>query len=100
MKCMGFVTEDRLAAEAQNYGAAGGRPQVVWPNGILASTAVGLFVQTILPWSKQSPVPILVEYDGNAAYLGPSNKLKYLVGRRCNHYSTFGDLGDPLYGRD
>ncbi|WP_457324405.1 HesA/MoeB/ThiF family protein, partial [Roseateles sp. P5_E11] len=43
LRCMGLVTEEALAQEARNYGAAGGKPQVVWPNGVLASTAVGLF---------------------------------------------------------
>ena len=42
MFCMGFLTEEKLGREANNYGAAGGRPQVVWANGVLASTAVGL----------------------------------------------------------
>lgn len=35
----------RLELEAQTYHAAGARPQVVWPNGVLASTAVGLVIQ-------------------------------------------------------
>lgn len=30
MRCLGFLREDLLAREAENYGAAGGRPQVVW----------------------------------------------------------------------
>ena len=41
MRCMGFLTEELLAKEAANYGKAGGKPQVVWPNGTLASAAVG-----------------------------------------------------------
>lgn len=44
MRCMGFLTDERLAQEAARYGKAGPRPQVVWPNGVLASTAVGLAV--------------------------------------------------------
>lgn len=38
MRCMGFLTDEKLAQEAARYGDAGGRPQVIWPNGILAST--------------------------------------------------------------
>jgi len=33
LRCFGVVTEDGLAQEAKRYGAAGSRPQVVWPNG-------------------------------------------------------------------
>jgi molybdopterin-synthase adenylyltransferase len=32
LRCLGIVTEESLAREARNYGAAGGKPQVVWPN--------------------------------------------------------------------
>ena len=39
MRCCGFITDERLKQEAERYGAAGARPQVVWPNGVLASTA-------------------------------------------------------------
>ena len=31
MRCMGLITEEALAQEAAKYGAAGARPQVVWP---------------------------------------------------------------------
>src|SRR5207247_199280 len=36
-RCLGFLNDDLLAGEAQRYGAAGDRPQVVWSNGALAS---------------------------------------------------------------
>ena len=39
LRCLQLVTEERLKAEAQRYGVAGSRPQVIWPNGVLASTA-------------------------------------------------------------
>lgn len=41
MTCIGFLIEEKLAAEAARHGNAGGRPQVVRPNGVLVSTAVG-----------------------------------------------------------
>jgi molybdopterin/thiamine biosynthesis adenylyltransferase len=41
MRCLGYLTDERLADEQRKYGAAGGKPQVVWPNGVLASIAVG-----------------------------------------------------------
>jgi len=34
MRCLGFLSEELLTQEAGRYGAAGGRPQVVWPNGV------------------------------------------------------------------
>ena len=39
-----------LEVEAKKYGDAGGKPQVVWPNGVLASLATGLVVQLSTPW--------------------------------------------------
>jgi hypothetical protein len=99
MRCLGFITDEVLAAEAQQYGAAGGRPQVVWPNGILASTAVGLFVSMLLPWHSESEPPLFLEYDGNAASVFPSNRLKAISGTGCRHYAGSDNLGDPFYGR-
>ena len=45
MYCMGYLTEENLGKEAAKYGDAGGNPQVIWSNGILASTAVGIAVE-------------------------------------------------------
>ncbi|MFZ1218767.1 MAG: ThiF family adenylyltransferase, partial [Chthoniobacterales bacterium] len=42
MHCMNFLTDEVLAEEARRYGAAGGRPQVVWSNGVLCSAADGI----------------------------------------------------------
>lgn len=42
MRCYGFLNEFVLDEEAKKYGVAGVRPQVIWPNGVLASTAVGV----------------------------------------------------------
>lgn len=99
LRCMGIVDDRSLALEAQMYGAAGGRPQVVWPNGVLASLAVGLFVQLVTPWGKMRDLPILVEYDGNAQTVLPSNKLPYLKGRECTHFTGLASLGDPFWKR-
>jgi molybdopterin/thiamine biosynthesis adenylyltransferase len=55
LRCMGLVTDKLLEREAAKYGNAGGNPQVVWPNGVLASTAVGLSMQILTPWH---PVPV------------------------------------------
>lgn len=50
MRCIGFLTPERLAREEERYGDAGINPQVVWTNGTLTSLAVGEFVKLITPW--------------------------------------------------
>lgn len=100
MRCMGFITEQLLAAEAQQYGVAGGHPQVVWPNGVLASTAVGMFMTLVLPWQDRADAPLLVEYDGNTHRLFPSNRLAVLSHTECCHFDGPDDLGDPFFGKE
>lgn len=95
MWCMGILREELLALEAARYGDAGIRQQVVWPNGVLASTAVGLFVSLVLPWSPKA-MPVLLEYDGNRATVVPSVKLEYMP-TVCPHFGSETDLGDPFW---
>ncbi len=97
LRCMGIVTDSALELEAKRYGAAGGRPQVVWANGVLASLAVGYFVQIVTPWYKQQKLPVLLEFDGNTQTVSPSNKLQYLEGHRCRHFADLASLGDPFW---
>lgn len=97
MKCMGFLRDDLLAREAANYGAAGSRPQVIWPNGVLASLAVGVFVQLAAPWHQNHRRVWYLEYEGNSQTVATSNRLKHLAGTVCNHFSSLGDLGDPFW---
>lgn len=54
IRCYGFITDAKLDEEARLYGDAGANPQVVWPNGVLASTAVGLGVNLVCPWSNSA----------------------------------------------
>lgn len=96
LRCMGLVTEDALAQEARNYGAAGGQPQVVWPNGLLASTAVGLFTQLISPWHPRASASVFLEYDGNKGTLLPSKSFAFIEGRSCPHFYPQ-EAGDPLF---
>jgi len=96
MKCMGIIRDDHLADEAALYGAAGSRPQVVWSNGVLASAAVGLFMQLITPWAADDEPVTLLEYDGNRQTLTPSGKLKYLDQVSCDHYIHPVEVGDPF----
>lgn len=93
---MGILNEEAMTREAEQYGQAGARPQVVWANGILASTAVGIFMT--LTTSRQTPpsVSLLMEYDGNSQTMTPSTKLPYFP-KACAHYAEIGNLGDPLW---
>ncbi len=93
--CMGILREDLLTQEANNYGAAGARQQVVWTNGVLASTAVGAFVQLLTPWAKAKP-PALLEYDANRGTVVASNKLA-VMRETCLHFSSPVDFGDPFW---
>jgi molybdopterin-synthase adenylyltransferase len=97
LRCYGVITDDRLRLEAARYGAAGSRPQVVWANGVLASTAVGIFVQLLCPWREQQMRGILREYDGESHTLSTSNKMIYLEGNQCPHFSDSSSLGDPFW---
>jgi len=99
MRCMGLVTDDALAKEAAKYGAAGGKPQVVWPNGTLASIAVGFFMKLLTPWESQKETPLLLEYDGDLQTVMPSNKLAYLPDH-CKHFDSLHELGDPFWTAD
>lgn len=96
LRCCNFVTDERLAQEAQQYGAAGGRPQVVWPNGVLASTAIGLMVQLLTPWSRFSVEFNYLEYDGNKSTIAPSFWVEQLRNKRCPHH-PLDETGDPFF---
>jgi len=82
----------RLEREAEQYGAAGGRPQVVWPNGVLASTAVGIVLELLTPWHRARF--IYMEYDGNRRTVSPSHWMTALEHRECPHYQP-AETGDP-----
>lgn len=96
LRCMGIVTEAAMKEEAAKYGAAGGKPQVVWPNGLLASAAVGLAIQLIFPWHSQVPKGALLEYDGNKQVLQSSSVFPHLLAAGCPHHQA-DEVGDPLF---
>lgn len=97
MRCCGFITDERLKREAERYGAAGSRPQVVWSNGVLASTAVGLLVQLITPWHPNLPAFVYLEYDGNRSTVVPSAYMRLIKGtEQCTHHPP-DETGDPLF---
>ena len=96
MRCVGFLTDKTLADEVSGYGAAGPRPQVIWPNGVLASTAAGIFVQMVTPWHR-GELPLYLEYDGNAPSLAPSRLAQAARSRKCQHFTGLPDLGDIFW---
>jgi hypothetical protein len=96
--CLGFLTEERLAQEAARYGAAGGRPQVVWPNGVLASTAIGVVMDLVTGWTRQQDRVVYMSYDGNTGEVKSHVRLRYLHIRSCSHYGAV-DVGDPVLCR-
>jgi molybdopterin/thiamine biosynthesis adenylyltransferase len=96
MRCLGYITDADLAREAEQYGAAGPRPQVVWPNGVLASSAVGIFTQLFANWSL-SPPPICLNYDGNRHRLFEDSRAAHLKDKNCPHLGDVEGLGNPLW---
>lgn len=96
LRCCGLITDERLALEAGKYGAAGSHPQVVWSNGVLASTAVGLITQLLTPWFKGSPEFVYLDYDGNRGTLIPNDRMELLRDRVCPHHPPE-EMGDPLF---
>jgi hypothetical protein len=96
MRCLGFLTSERLAQEAAKYGDVGGRPQVVWGNGVLASTAVGVAIDLFCNWSGTRRDVVYLSYDGNSGCVTPHSTLPYLDRDGCDHY-PLNDVGPPQY---
>lgn len=95
MRCMGFLTDEQLAQEAARYGDAGGQPQVIWPNGVLASTAVGLCLDLVTDWTRRRRSHAYLVYDGNEGTIKESISLRNMGVRACPHFSDT-NIGDPL----
>lgn len=95
-RCMGFLNERDLAEEAARYGDAGPRPQVVWANGVLASTAVGIAIDLLTDWSAGTRGPSYLSYDGNTGVLAPHPRLRYLKSSECPHF-PLDEVGGPTF---
>jgi len=91
--CQRVLTPELLAQEGTAYGSAGPRPQVVWANGVLASTAVGMAIDLLTAWSGDEAVCPFATLDGNLGTLGRDARREYCP-TRCTHYAA-DDLGDP-----
>lgn len=85
MRCMKFLTEEKLKIEANRYGNTGGRPQVVWPNGVLASTAVGITVDLITGWANKKNAETYLCYDGNSGHISGYLGAEYWP-KSCHHF--------------
>jgi hypothetical protein len=99
MWCLGYLNDIVLRREAEKYGDAGARPQVVWGNGVLASAAVGIAVDLLTGWTGRRP-PIFLEYDGNKQTLAPPERMQLLPARGpCPHYpdDDVARHGDPVF---
>jgi len=95
MRCMGFLTDQLLAEEARMYGAAGGRPQVVWSNGIICSAAVGIIVDLVTGWSGNPRESIYLNFRGSDLSLCDDRRLEHLPAT-CAHYPLI-EAGDPVW---
>ncbi|WP_181167521.1 MULTISPECIES: ThiF family adenylyltransferase [unclassified Mesorhizobium] len=96
LRCCGFITDEQLKQEAQRYGMAGSRPQVVWSNGVLASTAVAIVTQILTPWFKGPPDFVFLDYDGNRGSVTRNKRMALLRGCACTHH-PMDETGDPLF---
>ena len=98
LRCCGLITDDRLnlKKEAERYGAAGGHPQVVWSNGVLASTAIGLLTQILTPWYQSPSAFVYLEYDGNKGTVSRSAHMDTLSEYICPHHPR-DETGDPMF---
>ncbi len=96
-RCVSFIQDNDLDEEGLRYGEAGGNPQVVWSNGVLASTAVGIFVQMITPWCGIRAGNSFIGYDGDAFTLEHDARLSVGEKTECQHFGATSDLGDPFW---
>ena len=98
MRCLGFLTPDKLAQEENRYGDAGINPQVVWTNGTLASLAVGAFIKLVTPWFDNRENFTWLELDGNSQIVTPSQQPNYFPRQSvCPHHGGPDGLGDPFF---
>jgi len=97
LRCFGILSERRLAEEARQYGQGGSAPQVVWPNGVLASIGVGLFVQLVTSWHDEPVATYCAEFDGNT-HVVEASRMAYASELRCQHFPGT-EVGDPFFDR-
>ena len=98
MRCLVFLTSDKLAQEENRYGDVGINPQVVWTNAMLASLAVGAFIRLVTPWSDNQESYTWLELDGNSQTVMASTQPDYFPRRPiCPHHGGTDGVGDPFF---
>jgi molybdopterin/thiamine biosynthesis adenylyltransferase len=98
MRCLNLLRPELLEREAQEYGSAGDRPQVIWPNGVLASSAIGLLIEMVTPWHDGPRIgSTMLDYDGNAHKITVSPRVAALSGVLCPHFENISEIGDPFW---
>jgi hypothetical protein len=96
LTCLGYLNELNLAKEAALYGDAGTHPQVVWANGIVASTAVGICVDLLTGWTKSTKSYIYLSYYSNDGTIRPHPRTEFLSNCECSHF-PLNKVGDPIF---
>lgn len=88
MWCFGFITTEQLDKEAAAYNEAGNRPQVIWPNGILSSSAVHIAMNLFTNWTGRFDRQTLYyEYDGNKGTIRPHVHYEMHMAKECPHHN-------------
>ena len=70
--------------------------QVVWSNGVIASTAVGIAVDVLTDWTRSFHGPIYLHYNGNDGTVTKHPRLVHYIGGDCPHFPV-DQIGDPVF---
>ncbi len=95
MHCIQFLTEANISEDVQQYDKDP-QPQVIWPNGVLASNAIGYALGLLTGWSGASRPSCRVDYRGSQMTMTPSNMVAALSGCNCKHY-PLSQCGAPIF---
>lgn len=85
MRCMGFLDDNDQKRAGAAYGDAGANPQVIWTNGLLASSAVGLAVDLVTDWSNSLRDSVYLSHRGAAMTLEP-DRIAECAPTSCPHF--------------
>jgi molybdopterin-synthase adenylyltransferase len=87
MWCMEFLNSEKLGQEAAKYGESGHRPQVIWSNGVLSSTAVHVGMNLLTNWTgRLDHQTLYYEYDGNKGIVRPHIHYEKHLRDTCPHH--------------
>jgi molybdopterin/thiamine biosynthesis adenylyltransferase len=94
LRCLGVIASQELSKEAEGYGSAGAKEQVVFANGLLASVAVGVLLQLTSEWKSQVGPPLVRRFDGNSMRLVECGLASHLARMTCRHFLGHNAVGD------